>query len=414
MSDFVEVLGCLTPFFVLLLIWAIWSARKARREAREVHESLKALSERLDHFERRLMDLRRESRGAVPVVEPAPAPAPAVRAPAPPSVEPPVPASTPTIATPPAPAAAAPPPPPIPAAPPPAPPAVPTFRVSPPQPPSKGFDWENIISVRAFAWLGGIAFFLGAALFLQYSIQRGLISPAMRVAIGLVVGSAALVWGDSLRARSMWAGQATSGAGVAVLYASFFAAHTRYQLIGTTVTFALMALVTVVAGLLAVRRKAFILAVLGLIGGFLTPYLLATKEDHPIGLLAYVLLLDVGILAVARKRSWGELPLLGLAGSAMLYAGWSAAHLNAEKLPYALAAAILVGSLFVFGTRDDAKKLPHGDWRRAAPLLGAMAPFLVAMAVSLTRSLDVSPVFLVVYLIILSVQADFVGRENGV
>jgi len=407
MSDFVEVLGCLTPFFVLLLIWAVWSARRARREAREVHENLKALSQRLDHFERRLMDLRRESRGT----EVAPAPvqvAPPVYAPPPVAVEPPAPAPAPAASTTVPPTATPP------AAPPPAPPAVPSFRVSPPQPPSRGFDWENIISVRAFAWLGGIAFFLGAALFLQYSIQRGLISPAMRVAIGLVVGSAALIWGDSLRARSMWAGQATSGAGVAVLYASFFAAHTRYQLIGTTVTFAAMALVTVVAGLLAVRRKASILAVIGLIGGFLTPYLLATKEDHPVGLLAYVLLLDVGILAVARKRSWAVLPLLGLAGSAMLYAGWSAAHLDAGKLPYAMGAAILVGSLFVFGTRDEARKLAPGDWRKAAPVLGAMAPFLVAMLVSPTRSLDVSPLFLVVYLILLSVQAGFVGRESSV
>ena len=417
MSDFVEVLGCLTPFFVLLLVWAIWSARKARREAREVHDSLKTLSERLDHFDRRLMDLRRESRGVAPVVEAAPAPAVRGPAPSPPVAAAPTPTPPPVTAQSPAPppvsAAAAPPAIP-PAAPPPGLTAVPTFRVSPPVPPSKGFDWENIISVRAFAWLGGIAFFLGAALFLQYSIQRGLISPAMRVAIGLIVGSAALVWGDSLRARSMWAGQATSGAGVAVLYASFFAAHTRYQLIGTTVTFGAMALVTVVAGLLAVRRKAFILAVLGLIGGFLTPYLLATKEDHPIGLLAYVLLLDVGILAVARKRSWGVLPLMGLAGSAMLYAGWSAAHLDASKLPYALVAAILVGTLFVFGTKEEARGLAPGDWRRAAPILGAMAPFLVALAVAPNRSLEVSPLFLVGYLILLSVQAAFIGRESRV
>src|SRR5262249_52120535 len=222
--------------------------------------------------------------------------------------------------------------------------------------------------------------------------------------------AAALVWGDSLRARSLIAGQATSGAGVAVLYASFFAAHTRYHLLGTTPTFAAMALVTVVAGLLAVRRKTFILAVLGLVGGFLTPYLLATNEDHPIALLAYVLLLDAGVLAVAHRREWASLPLLALAGSGILYAGWSAAHLNAAKLPYALAAAIVVGSAFVFGTREVAKKDHEGEWRRAAPILGAMAPFLVAFLVSGSRILDVAPVFLVMYLLILSVQAWWVGR----
>ena len=36
----------------------------------------------------------------------------------------------------------------------------------------------------------------------------------------------------------MWAGQAASGAGIAVLYASFFAAHIRYHLIGTEAAFA--------------------------------------------------------------------------------------------------------------------------------------------------------------------------------
>ena len=230
----------------------------------------------------------------------------------------------------------------------------------------------------------------------------------MRVAIGLVAGSAALVWGDSLGARAMWAGQATSGAGVAVLYASLFAAHTLYHLLGNTVTFACMGLVTLVAGLLAVRRSAFILAVLGLLGGFLTPFLLATNEDHPIGLLAYVLLLDVGVLAVARKRAWLSLSLLGLAGSAVLYAGWASAHLTGEKLPYALGAAILVGALFVIGAADEASGTGD-DLARATPLVAAVAPFVVALAIAGKQSLAVSPVFLVAYLLILTAQAFVVA-----
>src|SRR5262249_39043358 len=101
---------------------------------------------------------------------------------------------------------------------------------------------------------------------------------------------------------------------------------------------------------------------------------------------------------------------LALAGSAILYAGWSAAHLNAAKLPYGLAAAIVVGSAFVFGTREDAKKHQEGDWRRAAPIVGAMAPFLVAFLLSGNRMLDGAPAFLVMSLLVLSVQASWVGR----
>ena len=237
----------------------------------------------------------------------------------------------------------------------------------------------------------------------------------MRVAIGLLVGSAALVWGDSARARSMWAGQAASGAGIAVLYASFFAAHIRYHLIGTEAAFAAMGLVTLVAGILAIRRGSKILAVLGTVGGFLTPYLLSTDEDHPIALLLYVLALDVGVLAVARKRAWHWLSLMGLAGSALLYAGWAYAHLDSAKLPYALGAAIVVSALFVFGQRERAATdaAPGLDeFGRATRALAAMAPFLVALATVGDRKLALSPVILVAYLLILITLAFYVSRQT--
>ena len=281
----------------------------------------------------------------------------------------------------------------------------------PPRPVSKPFDWESLISVRLFAWLGGAALFLAAALFLQYSIQHGLISPTARVAIGLVVGAAALAGGDWIRSKAQWAGFATSGAGVAILYASLFAAHARYHLLSTPPTFAGMILVTVTAGLLAVRRNAFLIAVLGLIGGFLTPYLLSTHEDHPIALFGYVLLLDLGVIAVARQRGWLAIRLLALVASAILFAGWATAFLDSTKAPYAMVAAAVLAGLFATLRPVDSGQGQTSDLVRAIPLAALAGPLLLTAIVASHADLSVSPAFLVAYLLILCAGAVIVSAR---
>src|SRR4030095_15510417 len=88
------------------------------------------------------------------------------------------------------------------------------------------------------------------------------------------------------------AAQTLCGTGVVILYAASFAAHGFYQLVGNTTAFGFMAGVTVVAFLLAVRLPAMVVAILGLLGGFLTPVLLSTGVDHPVGLFGYVAILN--------------------------------------------------------------------------------------------------------------------------
>jgi hypothetical protein len=405
MESWVQALGCVAIVIFALPVWAIFEARRARRDARAARAAAEELSARIRQLDDLVFELGRGAQGAArreparetpAAARPAvPPPAP-VRAPVPsvPTARPPAPVSMPLPSGLPSPPATD-------AAPPPA----------PPRPPRPALDWESLISVRAFAWLGGAALFLAAALFLQYSIQHGLIPPSARVAIGLLVGAAALAGGDWLRTRGDWAGQAISGAGVAILYASLYAAHARYALIGSPVTFAGMALVTVTAGVVAVRRNALAVAVLGLAGGFLTPYLLSTKEDHPLGLFAYALLLDVGILAVSRARRWTGVRMLGLVATAVLFSGWASLHLDAAKAPGALLAGAVLGALFALPRVVEAADRGRGELTRAIPILAILAPLLLATVISETRSLAVSPGFLAGYLLLLGAGAVVASRR---
>src|SRR5207244_12897002 len=92
-----------------------------------------------------------------------------------------------------------------------------------------------------------------------------------------------------------------------------------------------MTLITAVAFLLAVRLNAILVAVLGIAGGFLTPVLLSTGQDHPLGLFVYIALLDIGLLALAQRQGWNGLPTLGAVGTALMQFAWVTTFFVPEK-----------------------------------------------------------------------------------
>jgi uncharacterized membrane protein len=150
---------------------------------------------------------------------------------------------------------------------------------APPAAARSGIEWERLIGVRGAALLGAIVLGLAALLFLQYSIEHGLIPPIVRVAIGFLVGAAAIVVSELLRKRGyLSTANALAGGGVIVLYASTWAAKNLYGFIDIGLAFALMSLTTAVCGLLSWRHSAREIAFLGLAGGFATPLLLCPRR----------------------------------------------------------------------------------------------------------------------------------------
>ena len=181
------------------------------------------------------------------------------------------------------------------------------------------------MGAKMFAWIGGFALFLGVAFFVKYSFEHNLISPELRVAIGFLNGIALLIGGVALkRKENVVTAQTLCATGILILYAVTFACRSFYHFpfFGLIPTFALMSLITAAAFLLAVRMNALVVAILGIAGGFLTPVLLSTGQDNPFGLFGYIALLDVGLLAVARRKEWSSLPILGAVGTALMQIAW--------------------------------------------------------------------------------------------
>src|SRR3546814_7993819 len=95
---------------------------------------------------------------------------------------------------------------------------------------------------------------------------------------------------------------ALTAAGVASAFGSLYAAYGLYGLLPPLAAFLLLALVAFTAFALALLHGPF-LAVLALLGGFVTPLLVESPAPSVWGLFAYLLALSAAALAVTRARS---------------------------------------------------------------------------------------------------------------
>ena len=186
----------------------------------------------------------------------------------------------------------------------------------PPLKPSSKSDalrFEQAVASRWLVWVGGLALALGAVFLVKLGIDEGLFGPLARVCAGLLLGVGLVVGSELVRRRSApvvdgkpdYVPAALAGGGVVAGYASLLAAFDRYQLLPAVPTFLLLALVSLVALLLALRQGP-LLAVLGLFGGYLVPVLVSTGNGNLPGLLGYVALISVaGLLLQSRvQRRW--------------------------------------------------------------------------------------------------------------
>jgi uncharacterized membrane protein len=238
---------------------------------------------------------------------------------------------------------------------PPPPPAPP----SEPEPPSPGFDWEGLVGVKLFSAIAGIALVLAAIFFLRYSMEHGWLQPPIRVIIGVVIGVGLLVLCEFKAARRYpYTANALDAAAIAILFATFFAAHALWNLIPALATFVLLAIVTGVAVLLSIRRESLFIAVLGLLGGFSTPALLSTGENKPIPLFAYLMLLNVGLAWVAYRQGWPALTWLTLIFTTLYQWGWVWRFLHESSLSLAMGVFLVFPIVTVLGLMLSRRGVP--------------------------------------------------------
>ena len=185
---------------------------------------------------------------------------------------------------------------------------------------------ESMEAIIGGTWLnriGVVAFIFGLGFFLKYSIDNNWIGPAGRVVIGILAGLGLLAGGEyGQRKGYRIFAQGLTGGGTAALYFSIFAAFSFYHLIGQLTAFGIMIMITTTAVLLSVRYDAYAIALLGITGGFLTPFFLSTGVPNQVGLFSYIALLNCGILALAYFKQWRSLNIINFVFTVFILILW--------------------------------------------------------------------------------------------
>ncbi len=199
-------------------------------------------------------------------------------------------------------------------------------------------------------WLnrvGIVAILIGVSYFLKYAFENNWIGPAGRIAIGLLAGMGLVLWSERFREKGYKTfSYSLKAVGIGTLYLSLWGAYQVYHLIPSSAAFVAMIIVTGATMALAWSQNAEILASFALVGGFATPALLSTGENHEIVLFSYVCLLDIAILAMAILKPWRRLLWGSFAGTLILYAGWYSEYYSRNQRDFTVFFASLFAVLF--------------------------------------------------------------------
>ena len=208
-----------------------------------------------------------------------------------------------------------------------------TQAIFPAEGPAKSQDsLEENIGGKWFARIGITALVLGVSFFLKYAFDNDWIGETGRIIIGIIIGLALLGVGEKTIRKYFVYGQIISGGGIAVLYLSIFSAFNFYHLIGSYTAFFIMLIITGIGIALSLRYDALALMIVAIVGGFATPLMASSGVNNQIGLLSYLILLDLAILAVAIFKKWNWLNVIGFLGTALLFSLWGVEYYTRQDL----------------------------------------------------------------------------------
>jgi uncharacterized membrane protein len=368
-------------------------------------DRLRGLERRLATLEERLDGLARVTappRPAPAPTEPMSRPLPAAPAPTTPVAEPSAPAAPkPRIGVEPA----APPPPP-----------------APRPPPHPSMSFEERFGTQWVVWIGGLALALGGFFLVRYSIEQGLIGPAVRVTLGALLALALVAAGEWARRNeqlSDFGGLPAANipgiltaVGTTIAYADVFAAYALYGFLGPAAAFLLLGVVAL-ATLAAALLHGPAVAGLGLVGAYVTPLLVASDHPDYWTLYVYLAVVTAAAFALARLRLWRWLAVTAIVFAFLwTFPGITAsgvdalgAHVFHVVIGFALAAALIASGVLYGPPAAPARIDPVSS--------GALAAFLAAAAILVLASRH-DPLALAAMVVLIVATCALAWRSDAV
>lgn len=194
----------------------------------------------------------------------------------------------------------------------------------PPPPASKGgtINWEKFVGENLINKIGIAFLTIGIGIFVKYAIDQNWLGHLGRVLIGIAAGAAMAATGHFMRKEYRAFSAVLVGGAIAVFYFTIGLAFQQYHLMSQATAFAIMVVITGIGVGFSLVYDRIELAVIALVGGFLTPFMVSTGTSNFVVLYSYILLLNTGMLAISWWRKWRLVYLLAFIFTLILFSFW--------------------------------------------------------------------------------------------
>lgn len=185
---------------------------------------------------------------------------------------------------------------------------------------NKDISAEYAVATTWLIRIGILILVCGIGFFVKYSIDNNLVQPEVRV-IGMLCTACGMVLGGLHFAEKRYHAVALGiiGLGFVTGYLGVFSAYRMYDLIGWQWAYGAMILITVCAMALSIRRNYLFPALVGTLGGYLTPVLLSRGGGDIRILFSYLTIISVGMVLCACFRNWKVLNIFAFVLNTILY-----------------------------------------------------------------------------------------------
>ncbi len=188
---------------------------------------------------------------------------------------------------------------------------------------------------------------IGIGIFVKYAIDQDWIGHIGRVLVGVLTGGILMGVAHFLRKKYKAFSSVLVGGGIATLYFSISIAFQTYGLMSQPLAFAIMTIITAFSVIMAIGYDRQEIGIIALLGGFVTPFLVSQGEGSYISLFSYILILNVGAMALAWFKNWKAIRILSYSLTVILFGGWVALNMTYFDTPVVGGTIAFASAFFV-------------------------------------------------------------------
>ncbi len=180
-----------------------------------------------------------------------------------------------------------------------------------PEPESEFWLWlkqDFLVKIGAFLLI------LAFAWFVTYAFANNWIGPVGRITLGIIFGTAVLVFGTQRMMKSLSQGSIFSIVGSLIIIITISAGQFVYEMFPPQVALGLIFLVSVYVAFVSLSYERNQLAYASLISALMAPFLINSNTGDSLSLMFYLLLIIIGTLWVVWRLRAEKITLVALLG----------------------------------------------------------------------------------------------------